>query len=70
MADDYLPARLKATTVASYEGAIRAHLVPALGQITLTELERHPELIDRFVARKLREGFPPRPSPTNCSCCS
>ena len=29
---DYLPARrLKATTVASYEGAIRAHLVPMLG---------------------------------------
>jgi integrase len=59
--DDYLPARrLKATTVASYEGGIRAHLVPALGQLTLTELERHPEMIDRFVARKLREGLSPK----------
>jgi len=58
---DYLPARsLKPTTVASYEGAIKAHLVPALGDITLAELERHPELIDRFVARKLREGLSPK----------
>jgi integrase len=55
---DYLPARsLKPTVVASYEGAIKAHLVPALGKLTLTELERHPELIDRFVARKLRDGL-------------
>jgi hypothetical protein len=57
--EDYLPARsLKPTTVASYEGVIRSHLVPALGHITLTERERHPELIDGFVARKLREGLP------------
>jgi len=58
---DYLPARgLKPTTVASYQGAINAHLVPVLGKLTLTELERHPELIDRFVVRKLREGLSPK----------
>jgi len=34
--------------------------VPALGHATLTKLERHPELIDRFVARKLREGLSPK----------
>jgi len=59
--DDYLPSRsLKPTTVASYEGAVNAHLVPQLGHLTLTELERHPELIDRFVARKLRDGLSPK----------
>jgi integrase len=58
---DYLPARaLKPTTIASYQGAINAHLVPALGKVTLTELERHPELIDRYVVRKLREGLSPK----------
>lgn len=58
---DYLPTRgLKPTTIESYRGAIEAHLVPALGHHTLTELERHPELIDRFVARKLRAGLSPK----------
>jgi hypothetical protein len=60
--EDYLPARSpKPTTVASSsEGAVRSHLVPALGHITLTKSKRHTELIDRFVARKLREGLPPK----------
>ena len=55
---DYLPARaLKPTTVAGYRHAIDGHLVPALGGVTLQELERHPELIDRYIARKLTEGL-------------
>ena len=55
---DYLPARgLKPTTVAGYHHAILGHLIPALGTTTLTELERHPELIDRYIARKLAQGL-------------
>ena len=38
---DYLPARgLKPTTLAGYRHAIEGHLVPALGAVSLTELER------------------------------
>ncbi len=56
-----MPTRgLKATTLESYRGAIDNHLVPALGRHTLTELERHPELIDRWVATSLRSGRSPQ----------
>ncbi len=58
---DYLPTRgLKPTTTESYRGAIEGHLAPALGHHTLTELERHPELVDRFVSRQLRSGLSPK----------
>jgi integrase len=58
---DYLPARgLKPTTLAGYRHAIQGHLIPALGTATLRELERHPELIDRYVARKLAHGLSPK----------
>lgn len=58
---DYVPTRgLKATTIESYRGAIETHLIPALGRHTLAELERHPELIDRWVATSLRSGRSPK----------
>jgi len=58
---DYVPTRgLKATTIESYRGAIENQLAPALGPYTLTDLERHPELIDRWVATSLRGGRSPK----------
>src|SRR5680860_667904 len=58
---DYLPARgLKPTTIAGYRQAIEGHLVPALGAASLTELERQPELIERYLARKIGEGLSPK----------
>lgn len=65
---DYLPARgLKPTTIVGYRHAIEGHLVPALGSLSLQELERHPERIERYIARKIGEGLSP---PTSCWCCS
>jgi integrase len=58
---DYLPARgLKPTTVKSYEAALRCHLVPYFGRYLLTELEQGPEIVDRYVARKMEEGLRPK----------
>jgi hypothetical protein len=54
---EYLPGRgLKLTTVEGYRQTIRKHLLPALGRYTLQELERQPELVDRYVTFKIREG--------------
>lgn len=58
---DYLPARaLKPTTLAGYRYAVEGHLLPSLGRATLQEIERHPEMIDRYVARKLGQGLSPK----------
>jgi hypothetical protein len=58
---DYLPARgLKPTTVKSYAAALRCHLLPYFGRYLLTELEQSPEIIDRYVARKMQEGLRPK----------
>ncbi len=58
---DYLPGRnLKPTTVTGYEITIRRHLIPFFGGYELAELESRPELIDRFVAAKMREGLSPK----------
>jgi integrase len=59
--EDYLPARgLKRTTVNSYQAALRCHLLPSLGRYLLTDLEQSPELIDRYIARKIQEGLRPK----------
>ncbi len=56
--DEYLPGRgLKLTTTDSYRQTLRKHLLPALGTHTLERLEREPELIDRYITRKTREGL-------------
>jgi integrase len=58
---EYLPARnLKPTTVRNYETSIRRHLSPFFGRYQLAELEQRPELIDRYVAEKLRSGLSPK----------
>src|SRR5947209_12258379 len=56
--DEYLPGRsLKLTTTDGYRQTLRNHLLPALGTHTLERLEREPELIDRYITRKTREGL-------------
>ena len=58
---EYLPGRgLKLTTVDGYTQTIRKHLLPALGRYTLQELERKPELVDRYVTLKIRQGYSPK----------
>ncbi|MBI2916489.1 MAG: site-specific integrase [Chloroflexi bacterium] len=57
--DDWLQAHVavntRPRTRESYEGIIRAHIVPALGQIPLTELS--PAAIQRFEATMLQDGY-------------
>ncbi len=58
---DYLPGRgLKLTTTDGYRQALRRHLLPAFGHLQLTELERRPELVDRYIARKTEQGLAPK----------
>ena len=58
---EYLPGRqLKPTTVAGYRQMLAKHLLPALGAYTLQELERRPELVDRYVTQKVKDGLAPK----------
>lgn len=58
---EYLPGRaLKLTTLDGYRQTLRKHLLPALGRYSLQELERRPELIDRYVTLKIKEGYSPK----------
>jgi integrase len=58
---DYLPGRgLKHTTLDSYRQTLERHLLPAFGHIELRELERHPDIIDRYVTEKMRSGLAPK----------
>jgi integrase len=57
---DHLPARnLKPTTVETYGFALQ-HLVGFFGDRRLSDLAKHPALIDRYVAAKVREGLAPK----------
>jgi integrase len=59
--EEYLPGRgLKLTTTDGYRQTIRRHLIPALGQYELAELELRPELIDRYVTEKMGSGLSPK----------
>lgn len=59
--EDYLPARnLKATTVRNYRSSLERHLLPFFGRYDLAKLEAEPELVDRFIAQKMREGLAPK----------
>ena len=59
--NEYMPGRgLKETTVSGYEQMLRKHLLPALGRYTLQDLERKPELVDRYVTLKIQAGLSPK----------
>jgi integrase len=58
---DYLPGRgLKPTTEEGYLQTIAKHLLPYFGSYELSELEQQPELVDRYVSLKMREGYAPK----------
>jgi integrase len=59
--EEYLPSRnLKPTTVRNYTISVRRHLVPFFGSYELSELEQQPELLDRYIATKLKAGLSPK----------
>jgi integrase len=59
--EEYLPGRgLKLTTTDGYRQTINRHLLPHFGTRRLTDLERQPDLIDRYVTAKIREGLAPK----------
>jgi integrase len=56
-----VPARsLKHSTTENYHSILRRHLIPAFGRLTLEDLETNPQLIDRYIAQKLRTGLSPK----------
>jgi integrase len=58
---DYLPGRgLKLTTEEGYRQTLAKHLLPYFGSYELSELEQQPELVDRYVSLKMREGYAPK----------
>jgi integrase len=55
---EYLPGRsLKPTTLENYRYILDGHLLPALGSRRLCDLEEQPDLIDRYVSEKTRQGL-------------
>jgi integrase len=64
---EHLPARgLATSTLVDYRLTIERHLLPAFGAVDLAELERRPEMVERYVASKLaaqpdgRPGLSPK----------
>ena len=58
---EYLPGRqLKLTTEDGYRQTLNRHLLPHFGPIPLERLERQPELVDRYITHKTREGLAPK----------
>jgi integrase len=58
---DYLPGRgLKLTTEDGYRQTLGKHLLPYFGAYQLRQLEQQPELVDRYVTLKMREGYAPK----------
>jgi integrase len=59
--DDYLPGRgLKLTTLDGYRQTLNKHLLPHFGHLPLHQLEQQPELIDRYITKKMRDGLAPK----------
>lgn len=59
--EEYLPGRnLKLTTTDGYRQTLRNHLLPHFGTTSLEELEHKPELIDRYITTKTRQGLSPK----------
>jgi integrase len=58
---EYLPSRgRRRSTVLDYTNTLRSHVLPAVGDVELRELEARPELLDRYIARKRREKLAPK----------
>jgi integrase len=58
---DYLPGRsLKLTTEDGYRQTLRKHLLPYFGPYELQTLAQQPELVDRYVTLKIRQGYAPK----------
>ena len=58
---EYLPGRsLKQTTLDGYRQTLNRHLIPYFGSVPLQQLEQQPELIDHYIADKIRAGFAPK----------
>jgi integrase len=49
---------VRPSTMASYEGIVRLHLIPLLGHVPLTKLT--PQHVQELINRKLEEGLSPR----------
>ena len=48
------------TTISDYTNTLRRHVLPELGDVELAELETRPELLDRYIAAKRRQGLAPK----------
>jgi integrase len=56
--DEYLPGRnLKPTTLDNYRYILERHLLPHFGRHQLSELEAQPQLIDAYIALKIKKGL-------------
>lgn len=56
--EEYLPSRgRRRSTVLDYTNTLRGHVLPALGDVTLADLEARPEALDRYIAAKRRQGL-------------
>lgn len=56
--DEYLPGRnLKPTTLDNYRYMLERHLLPHFGRHQLSELEAQPQLIDAYIALKIKHGL-------------
>jgi hypothetical protein len=60
--EEYLPSRgRRRSTVIDYTNTLRNHVLPALGHgVTLAAVEARPELLDRYIAAKRRQGLAPK----------
>jgi integrase len=59
--DDYLPGRnLKPSTIENYQYILDKHLLPHFGHHHLTDLEARPQLIDSYLALKMKQGLSPK----------
>jgi integrase len=56
--EEQLPARgLKASARESHETITNRHLIPFLGDYTLALLEQRPDILDRYIATKAKQGL-------------
>jgi integrase len=60
--DEYLVSRgRRRSTILDYTNTLRGHVLPALGDtVTLATVETRPELLDRYIVPKRREGLAPK----------